>query len=362
MTEPATGPPGGDRPGVLMIGNFLSGSVGVRCVCEDLSEGLQSRGWRVLTASSAGSRVLRLLHMLATTWFRRTRYRVAQIDLYADLAFVYAEAVAASLRILRCPYVLTLHGGALAQFAVHSPDRLRRLLKSATVVTAPSPYHQEGLRQFRPDIRVVPNGLDLDLYEARELTAARPRLVWVRAFHETYNPLLAIDVAHLLSAEFPETELLMVGPDKGDGTYEQTVERVRSLDLDARVHLMGAVPKTDVPVVLRQGDIFLNTSDVDNAPVTVEEAMACGLCVVSTDVGGVPRLLSDGQDALLVPPSDAATMADAVRRIVREPSLAARLSANARTTAETFDRESVLTTWEDLLWELLDKDPGRNGR
>jgi glycosyltransferase involved in cell wall biosynthesis len=340
--------PSGDKPGVLMIGNFLSGSVGVRCVCEDLAEGLRARGWRVF----AKSRVLRLLHMLTTVWLRRSRYAIAQVDLYADLAFVYAEMVAASLRLLRCPFVLTLHGGALSELANTSPRRVERLLASAAAVTAPSSHHQDGLRRFRQDIRIVRNGVDLSLYEPRRLTAARPRLVWLRAFHKTYNPPLAVEVAHLLSEDIPGLELLMVGPDKGDGTYEQTLEAVRAFGLEDRVRLMGAVPKTEVPRMLSQGDIFLNTTDVDNAPVTVVEALACGLCVVSTNVGGVPRLLTDGEDGLLVPPRDAEAMATAVRQIVNDPALAARLSANARVTAQAFDRETVLTTWEQLLRQV----------
>jgi glycosyltransferase involved in cell wall biosynthesis len=352
MTRRDSHIPEDDRPGVLIIGNFLSGSVGVRCVCEDLAERLRARGWRVLTASSAANRAARLLDMLLTAWFKRGRYSVAQIDVYADLAFIYAEVIAASLRLLRCPYVLTLHGGALPDFAKRRPNRMRRLLENAAVVTAPSSYHQEGLREFRPDIRVVRNGLDLGLYKTRRLTAAKPRLVWLRAFHETYNPLLAIDVVHLLRARFPEVELLMVGPDKGDGTYAQTLGRINSLGLGGRVRVLGVVPKTKVPLALQEGDIFLNTTNVDNTPVTVVEAMACGLCVVSTDVGGVPRLLSDGVDALLVPPRDATAMAAAVGRIVDDPSLAARLSANARQTAEEFDWGTVLTVWEQLFAQV----------
>lgn len=348
MSPRHAGPPEA-KPGVLMIGNFLSGSAGVRCVCEDLAHGLRSRGWRVFTASGANSRALRLLHMLATTWSKRLRYGVAQIDLYADLAFVYAEVVAASLRILRSPFILTLHGGALSELARTSPRRVGRLLKSAAAVTAPSPHHQEGLRHLRPDIRVVRNGVDLRLYQPRTLTAAQPRLVWLRAFHSTYNPVLAVEVAHLLSAGYPALELLMVGPDKGDGTYQLTADAVDAYGLRDRVRLVGAVPKVEVPLMLAKGDIFLNTTDVDNAPVTVVEALACGLCVVSTDVGGIPRLLTDGVDGLLVPARDAAAMATAVKRILTDASLAASLSANARVTALAFDREAVLTTWEELL-------------
>jgi glycosyltransferase involved in cell wall biosynthesis len=109
------------------------------------------------------------------------------------------------------------------------------------------------------------------------------------------------------------------------------------------------VAKLEVPERLAAADIFLNTTDVDNTPVSVIEAMACGLCIVSTDVGGIPYLLRDGYNALLVRPDDAAGMAKAVRRILRDPELSASLSVNARRTAEQFDWSVTLPKWDHLL-------------
>jgi glycosyltransferase involved in cell wall biosynthesis len=103
---------------------------------------------------------------------------------------------------------------------------------------------------------------------------------------------------------------------------------------------------------LNGGDVFLNTTRVDNTPVSVLEAMACGLCVVSTNVGGIPYLLQHGHDALLVPSDNAEAMAGAVRRILTEPGLAAQLSANARGTASGCDWSAVLPQWEALIDEL----------
>lgn len=79
------------------------------------------------------------------------------------------------------------------------------------------------------------------------------------------------------------------------------------------------------------------------------EAMACGLCVVSTNVGGIPYLLEHETDALLVPPNDPEAMAAAVRRILTEPGLAKRLSRNARAKAKQFDWDAILPQWEELL-------------
>jgi glycosyltransferase involved in cell wall biosynthesis len=123
-------------------------------------------------------------------------------------------------------------------------------------------------------------------------------------------------------------------------------EAARQLTVDRLLELPGAVPKQRVPEALAAGDIFLNTTDFDNTPVSVLEAMACGLCIVSTDAGGIRHLLEDGTDALLVPCGDRRAMAAAVFRILREPGLAARLSVNARRKAERFDWSIVMPELE----------------
>jgi glycosyltransferase involved in cell wall biosynthesis len=337
-----------EKPPILIVGNFLSQSRSVRTVCEDISAGLRARGWQVTTTSSLEERVPRLVDMLLTTWLKRDSYAVAEVDTYSGPAFAWAEMVSASLATLRCPFVLTLHGGNLPIFAKRWPRRVRRLLQSATIVTAPSSYLQQGLKPFRPDIRVIPNSLDISLYPIRDYNTVRPRLVWVRAFHEIYNPCLAVSAVGRLRSEFPEISLLMVGPDKGDGSAARTAARVHELGLDDRVTMVGPVAKEAIPSYLQQGDIFLNTTNVDNTPVTVVEAMACGLCIVSTDVGGIPWLLEDGVDALLVPKADPGAMADAARRILLDRDLAVELGANARRKAEGFDRHKILAQWEDL--------------
>ena len=80
--------------------------------------------------------------------------------------------------------------------------------------------------------------------------------------------------------------------------------------------------------------------------------MASGLCIVSTNVGGIPYLIEDEMEGLLVPPNDPAAMAAAVRRILTEPGLAARLSSNARKKSEQFDWSIILPKWEELLREI----------
>jgi glycosyltransferase involved in cell wall biosynthesis len=289
-----------------------------------------------------------------TAFIRRKEYQVAYVEVYSGAAFLWAEMVGGLLGSIRKPYILALHGGNLPAFSRRWPGRVKRLLKGARAITAPSRYLQEEMRLYREDVFLIPNALDLDNYPFRLRSTTSPRLVWLRAFHDIYNPQLAPLVMHRLRASFPEISLTMIGPDKGDGSLEETRKIIEELGLQKNIGLVPGIPKRRVPELLERADIFINTTNIDNTPVSVLEAMACGLCVVSTEVGGIPYLLDHALDALLVLPHAPDAMADAVKRILTEPGLAGRLSGNARCKTEQFDWSVILPQWEALFQEVLD--------
>ncbi len=339
-----------DRPSLFLVANFLSSNGGMRSVMEDLAERLREAEYDLVTASAYRNGWVRGPHMVAMAIIRRRDYKVSVIDLYSGRAFLWAEAVCQALRMIGRTYVLTLRGGNLPAFATRWPRRVRRLLKSADTVTTPSRYLLEQMRPYRDNLSLLPNPLDLNGYEFK-LRKGRPRpfLTWLRAFHETYNPSLAPKVVALLAEEFPDIQLTMIGPDKGDGSWQRTRQMAAERAVADRLNLPGGVFKSEVPGWLNKADIFLNTTNVDNTPISVLEAMACGLCVVSTNAGGIPYLLEHEHDALLIPPDDPEAMAAAVRRLLTEAGLAERISSNARRKVEQFDWSIILPQWEELL-------------
>jgi glycosyltransferase involved in cell wall biosynthesis len=334
---------------ILIVGNFHSAHFRTRGVCEDLAERLASAGWSVLKTSRHANRLRRLVDMACTAWFQRDRYQLAQVDVFSGRAFVWAETVCAVLRMARKPYILSLHGGSLPSFARRQGKRVSRLLGSAVSVTTPSRYLMEQMRPYRTELYLLPNAVDIRLYPFTLRKTPRSHLTWLRAFHQIYNPSLALRVVQLLAREHPDIRLTMVGADKEEGLLFHLEQSANKLGLANRIILPGGVPRTEIPYWMNKGDIFLNTSNIDNTPVSVVEAMACGLCIVSTNVGGIPYLLEDDYDALLVPPDDAAAMTQAVRRLLTEDGLAERLSCNARRKAEQFDWSNILPKWEALL-------------
>jgi glycosyltransferase involved in cell wall biosynthesis len=337
---------------VLMIGNFLSSSGMNRTINEDLAEGLCRAGRNILTTSNKPGRISRLLDMLITIFRHKKDYETAVVDVYSGKAFILAEICCFMLRLLNKTYILNLHGGNLPSFAARWPHRMRRLLNSARSVVVPSAYLLDTMVRYSSNIRVLPNPIDINKYAYRLRKKPLPQLAWLRSFHAIYNPAMAPRFMAALLEKHPDAHLRMIGPDNKDGSYQDTKDLMVELGLLENMTLPGGIPKSDVPRWLDQGDIFINTTNVDNTPISVLEAMACGMCVVSTEVGGIPYLIKDEHDGLLVPPNDSEAMAAAVHRILTEPGLAEQLSENAHLKARQFDWSVILPEWQQLFLEV----------
>ena len=341
---------------LLFVGAYLSASKGTRAVAEDLAVRLRDRHWSVKITSTSRSRAGRLIDVFWTIWSSRSDYQIGCVDVFSGNAFWWAYGSAKLLRTLGKPIILTLHGGKLPIFAARWPRHVRWLLSAADRVVTPSEYLRAHFFEIRDDIVLLRNAIDLSDYRFEHRVSAEPRLAWLRAFHSIYNPSLAVRAVALLAKDYPRLMLTMYGPDKHDGSLAEAEQLARELEIAERLVTPGSIPKSGVPQCLSRYDIFLNTTTAESFGVSVVEAAALGMCIVSTNVGELPYIWTHDHDALLVPPNDPHAMADAVRRILTEPGLAERLSRNARKTAEQFDWSFILQQWEAILMSVIEKD------
>jgi glycosyltransferase involved in cell wall biosynthesis len=151
-------------------------------------------------------------------------------------------------------------------------------------------------------------------------------------------------------AEGESVSLTLVGG--GHPDYEAHLhDRVVALGLEAQVNFQGRVPREQIPSILANHDVFLFTSTWDE-PIarTVMEAMAAGLAVVATAVGGQPEMLEDGQNSLVFPPEDAERLAECILRLRCDPDLCVELAeAGRRTVLERFTLERMVDEMEAWL-------------
>jgi glycosyltransferase involved in cell wall biosynthesis len=193
------------------------------------------------------------------------------------------------------------------------------------------------------------NAVDTRPFVTVTRTSRGSRLVWVRAFHEIYNPVMAIEVLALVARDRPDVSLTMLGPDKGDGSHAAVLAAADRLGVRDRLNLVGPVPKSDIPMYLANSDLLINTTNVDNTPISVLEAMAAGVPVVSTAVGGIPFLLEHERTALLVPARDPVAMASSVLHLLDDPKLYASLETAARAFAHSCDWSVITSDWLRVL-------------
>ena len=216
----------------------------------------------------------------------------------------------------------------------------------------------EGLPADR--ISVIHNGVDLKPF----LLGSFNRDTVRRAIGIGDNDFVILQVARLDPIKDHETafralgRVLQVRPDArlvvaGDGPERPWLEAlIQNHQLNANVRLLGT--RTDVAQLMSAADVLLLSSISEGIPLTLIEAMAAGLPVVSTDVGGVAEVVDDGVTGLLAPAGDADALARQVLRLANSPALRINLAQAARTRAiEKFAEERMIRSYEVLYREML---------
>jgi glycosyltransferase involved in cell wall biosynthesis len=156
----------------------------------------------------------------------------------------------------------------------------------------------------------------------------------------------ALAVALEAVAQCPDVELRLAG----DGEERSALEaRARELSLDGRVVFLGPLPRSDVLALFRRADAALLSSAWENFPHTLVEALAVGTPAIATAVGGVPEIVTEGENGLLVRPGDPEALAGAIQRFCDDPALRSRLQAGARPSVERFSADRIYGALEEIL-------------
>ena len=264
-------------------------------------------------------------------------------------------ALAAGTRVR----VFTVHGWAFKAYQGRTAalyrwaDRLMSPLTTVTICVSQT-ERAAGLaaRTCRADRTVViPNAIDVDRAPRARLDGDPPRIVTVGRLAGPKDPLTLIRALPALEPRPYSLAFIGDGPERG------AVEReLSACAVGHRVALLG--DRRDVPELLAAADVFVLSSRSEGAPLSILEAMAAGLPVVASDVGGVGELVVDGETGLLVPPGDPARLAQALARVLDDRALRERLGTAGRARArERFDLGALRAAHLDLYARALARMP-----
>jgi L-malate glycosyltransferase len=200
----------------------------------------------------------------------------------------------------------------------------------------------EGVRDDK--IVVIPNGIDPTVFAARQYSERPRQIAMIACLREEKRIDVLVQAAPQILARFPDARFLIVG----DGTCREPLVALASrLNVTERFAFLGH--RDDVPSILAQADVFVLPSRSEAFPNSIIEAMASGLPVVASDVGGIPELVEEGRTGHLVPVGDPKALAAALSSLLADPRRAAELGQAGRTKIEqNYSFERMVDQMETL--------------
>ena len=268
----------------------------------------------------------RLLPYAAGLWRAAGRADVCHV--MANSGWSWHLFAAPAIWIARArgvPVIVNYRGGEAATFLQRSQALVRWSMKRCAALAVPSGFLAEVFQRFGIASQVVPNIVDLQRFRPRAADAAPRagvRLLVARNLEPIYDNATALRAFALLRR--PDAALTVAGSGPQLAELQALAAQLGVAD---RVTFTGRLDRDAMAAAYRQADVLLNPSLVDNMPNSLLEAMASGVPVVSTDVGGVPFIVTHERTALLVPAASPEAMAAAVARLLDEPGLAPALRA-----------------------------------
>jgi glycosyltransferase involved in cell wall biosynthesis len=215
-------------------------------------------------------------------------------------------------------------------------------------IVVPSQFLVDVFAKFDLKATAIFNFVESEKFQFRPRNPLKPVFLSNRNFEAHYQVSDVIRAFQLIQQKMPEAKLIVAGY----GSEEANLKKL-SAELNlANVEFIGLVEQSEMPKIYDRADVYLNASIVDNMPLSIIEAFACGLAVVSTDAGGIPYIVENCETGLLVKTNDYKTLAEQAIRLFEEENLAQNIIENASVESKKYSRENALNDWIKLYQSL----------
>lgn len=276
---------------------------------------------------------------------RLARADVVHVFSASYWSFLLASASAMFVaRMFRKQVVLHYHSGEAADHLANWGWAVHPWLSLPHSIVVPSEYLQRVFASHGHRTQVIANFIKPGNFTFRERVRLKPHLVSTRNLELHYAVDTAVRAFAEVKRKYPDATLTLVGAGSELDVLQTLVQTLGVTN----VRFVGQVPPSRIPEVLGEADIFVNGSTIDNQPLSLLEAFASGIPVVSTPTGGIPEIVRDERTGLLVPASDPAAMAAAILRLLERPEWALELARRARGELDRFVWPVLRLAWADV--------------
>ncbi|MEX0902955.1 MAG: glycosyltransferase family 4 protein [Pseudohongiellaceae bacterium] len=247
-------------------------------------------------------------------------------------------------RLFNKRVVLNYHSGEAQDHLGKWGVLVHPWLRMVDKIVVPSTYLAKVFAGFGYQTRVIRNIVDTSLFQYRDRSPLQPRLLSSRNLEPYYRVDNTLRAFALVQRKRPDATLTVVGY----GSEEEQLRQWVRANRVANVRFAGRVEPEQMPAIYDEADIFINSSVVDNQPVSILEAFAAGLSVISTPTGDIPSMVKRGLTGEIVPQDAPEVMAEAILKLLENQSQAAAMRNRARTEVEKYTWPSVSSEWAEL--------------
>jgi glycosyltransferase involved in cell wall biosynthesis len=281
---------------------------------------------------------------LAALFSGLRRVEITHIFSASFSSFLIATAPAYFVSRILSKKVIINYRSGLAQEHMRASPFARGILRKANCVVVPSNYLVTVFGESQINAHAIANVVDLTRFSYRVRDPLRPILLCSRNLEPCYGIDLVLRAFAEVQKAFSEARLCILG----EGSQENAVRQlIAELKLTG-VGLPGRVTREKIGDFYNHADILINASRIDNMPVSILEALAAGLPVVTSDAGGIPYIVQHEKNGLVSKTGDWKNLAENVIRLLKDPALTQRLTENAYQQSSTYHWDSVRQQWLNL--------------
>ena len=286
---------------------------------------------------------------VASLFSRVWKYDVIHIFSASYFSFVLAPTPALLMgKLYGKKLLLNYHSG-------EAEDHLHRWRRSAIptirladALIVPSAYLVRVFARVGLEAKPIYNLIESDRFRFRERRPLRPVFLCNRNFEKHYGVDRVLRAFAIVQKRIPEAELIVAG----DGPERFALEQLASELCLKNTQFTGRVGHDRVVELYDSADVFLNGSEIDNQPLSILEAFACGLPVVTTDAGGIPDMVTHERTALVVSRGAHEHLAASALRLIDDPALAQRIIQQGREECRKYEWEAVRDQWLNAYHDL----------
>ncbi|PWR71772.1 GT4 family glycosyltransferase PelF [Methanospirillum stamsii] len=257
-------------------------------------------------------------------------------------------------KLLKIPYIVCGRGSDVYLPNIYTKIISKMILQNADAIVALTDNMRQKMNEILDrEIYIIPNGIDLNSFHAISpysmLEKDKINIIFIGRLHPVKGIQYLIKAIKQVHEKIPQVRLVLIGEGEQRKSLEDLVER---LGIEDCVIFFGSIPNNRIPDILNRADIFTLSSLSEGFPTVILEAMACGIPIVASRVGGIPDIMQNGVNGYLVEPKNPDDIAKKILDLLQHDDLRQEISQNNKTHVKVYGWEKIALRFENIFLDI----------